>query len=346
MRAVVFESAGRVRVEDVDEPAIREPRDAIVRVTRAGICGSDLHFLHLKTPIEPGEVLGHEAVGVVESVGEDVGGIVPGDRVVVAFHIACGTCWFCRRGETGLCEDFRNLGAGAFSGGLAGAQAERVRVPNAEGNLLPVPPQIDDERAVFLGDVLTTGFYAASLLAPRPHETIAVVGAGPVGFCAVQSLRALGAERIAVLDREPDRLALAEAAGAIPIDVTARNPHMALAALTEDRGADAVLEAVGTLAAFETTVDVVRRGGRIVIAGIYAGETADVALGVYAARGLDLRFAGICPVHAFWERARDALVEDRVDPTPLISHRLPLEEATLGYELFDRHEATKVLLEP
>jgi threonine dehydrogenase-like Zn-dependent dehydrogenase len=346
MRAVVFEAAGHVRVDDVPDPTIREPRDAIVRVTRAGICGSDLHFLHLKTPIEPGEVLGHEAVGVVESVGHDVRGVAPGDRVVVAFHIACGTCWFCRHGETGLCEDFRNLGAGAFSGGLAGAQAERVRVPNADRNLLPVPTQIDDERAVFLGDVLTTGFYAATLVAPRPGETIAVVGAGPVGFCALQSLRALGAERIAVLDREPDRLALAEAAGAIPIDVTERNPQMSLAALTGDRGADAVLEAVGNLAAFETAIDVVRRGGRVVIAGIYAGESADVALGVYAARGLDLRFAGICPVHTFWERTRDVLVDGRVDPTPIISHRLPLEEASRGYDLFDRHEATKVLLEP
>jgi alcohol dehydrogenase len=346
MRAVVFEAEGRVRVDDVPEPAICEPRDAIVRVTRAGICGSDLHFLHLKTPIRPGEVLGHEAVGVVESVGQDVSAVASGDRVAVAFHIACGACWFCLHGETGLCEDFRNLGAGAFSGGLAGTQAERVRVPNAERNLLQVPSEIDDERAVFLGDVLTTGYYAASLVAPQPDETVAVVGAGPVGFCALQSLRALGAERIVALDREPDRLALAEATGAIPIDVAARNPHMALAALTEDRGADAVLEAVGSLAAFETAVDVVRRGGRIVIAGIYAGETAEVALGVYAARGLDVRFAGICPVHAFWERARDALVEGRVDPAPLVSHRLSLEDAARGYELFDRREATKVLLEP
>jgi threonine dehydrogenase-like Zn-dependent dehydrogenase len=334
MRAVVFEAVGRVRVDDVPAPVIREPRDAIVRVSRAGICGSDLHFLHLKTPIDPGEVLGHEAVGIVESVGEGVVAVAPGDRVVVAFHIACGDCWF------------RNLGAGAFSGGLAGTQAERVRVPNADLNLLPVPAEIDDERAVFLGDVLTTGLYAASLVAPAKDEMVAVVGAGPVGFCAAQSLRAFGAQRVAMLDREPDRLALAEAAGAIAIDVGARNAQMAIADLTDDRGADAVLEAVGSLAAFETAVDVVRRGGRVVIAGIYAGETADVALGVYAARGLDLRFAGICPVHAFWERARDALLDGRVDPLPLVSHRLPLDEAAHGYDLFDRRVATKVLLEP
>ncbi len=346
MRAVVFEAMGRVRVDEVADPEIREPGDAVVRITRSGICGSDLHFLHLKTPIEPGEVLGHEAVGVVESVGGAVVTRSPGDRVVVAFHIACGRCWFCRNGQTGLCEDFRNLGAGAFSGGLAGTQAERVRVPNADRNLLPVPPQLDDERAVFLGDVLTTGYYAATLVDPQPGETIAVVGAGPVGLCAVQSLRALGAERVVALDREPDRLALAEAGGAVPIDVAGRNPHMAVASLTADRGADGVLEAVGSLAAFETAVDVVRRGGRVVIAGVYAGETAEVALGVYAARALELRFAGICPVHSFWERARDALVEGLVDPLPLVSHRLPLAAAAEGYDLFDRHLATKVLLEP
>lgn len=346
MRAVVFEAEGRVAVAEVPDPAIEEPGDAVVRVTTAGICGSDLHFFHLKAPIDPGEVLGHEAVGVVDRVGEDVTAFAPGDRVVVAFHVTCGACWFCRRGETALCEDFRNLGAGAFSGGLAGTQAGLVRVPNADANLLSVPEGLDDEAALFLGDVLTTGFYGAALAAVAPGETLAVVGAGPVGICAIQAAVALGAERVVALDREPDRLSLAEAAGAVPVDVSARNPQMAVARMTDDRGADVVIDAVGHPAAYASAIDVVRRGGRVVVLGMYTGEVAEVALGVYWARALTVRFAGVTPVHAWWERARDELVVGRLDPRPLVSHRLPLEEAARGYELFDRREATKVLLSP
>jgi len=346
MRAVVFGSEGQVAVVDVPDPQLEGPRDAIVRVTTAGICGSDMHFVHLKAPIAPGEVLGHEAVGVIDEIGEGVTSFAVGDRVVVAFHIACGECWFCLRGETGLCEDFRNLGAGAFSGGLAGTQAERVRVPNADANLLRVPNDLDDDRAVFLSDVLTTGYYGASLAAVLPRETLAVVGAGPVGICTIQAARALGAERVVTLDREPDRLALAEAAGATPVDIAAKNATMALAAITEDRGADAVIDAVGHPVAFESAVDIVRRGGRVVVLGMYAGEVAEIALGVYWARALDVRFAGVCPVHAWWERTRDAMLGGRLDPRPLVSHRLPLEDAARGYDLFDRHEATKVLLRP
>jgi threonine dehydrogenase-like Zn-dependent dehydrogenase len=346
MRAVVFEAEGRVAVADLPDPVVEEPRDAVVRVTTAAICGSDLHFVHRKAPISPGEVLGHEAVGVVETIGDGVASVRPGDRVVVAFHAACGACWFCRRGETGLCEDFRNLGAGAFSGGLAGTQAERVRVPNADVNLLKVPDGLEDDRAVFLADVLTTGYYGATLAATSSDETLAVVGAGPVGICTIQAARALDAGRVVALDREPDRLALAEAAGAAPVDIGARNPTMALAEMTDDRGADVVVDAVGHPDAFESAVDLVRRGGRVVVLGMYAGEVAEVALGVYWARGLDVRFAGVCPVHAWWARARDALEAGELDPLPLVTHRLALEHAAEGYELFERHSAVKVLLSP
>src|SRR5581483_599714 len=157
MRAVVFEGIGRVAVRTVPDPELEEPTDAIVRVTTSAICGSDLHFLHGKAPLDPGETIGHEAVGVVEATGSQVERFRTGDRVVVAFDIACGRCWFCRRGETQLCEDVRNLGAGIFGGGLGGAQAELVRVPYAETNLLAVPSDLDDEGAMFLGATLTSG---------------------------------------------------------------------------------------------------------------------------------------------------------------------------------------------
>ena len=345
MRAVVFDAPGRVRVVDVPEPVLRERGDAIVRVTRTAICGSDLHLFHLKAPIDPGEILGHEAVGVVEAVDEGVTSVRPGDRVVVSFDIACGACWFCLRGETSLCEDFRNLGAGAFGGGLPGAQAELVRIPVADVNLLKLPDDLVDDHALFLGDVLTTGVYAASIAGIEPGDTVAVVGLGPVGSFAIQAARSLGAV-VYALDREDGRLALAARLGAVAVDVRAQNPQMALARVTGDRGADVVIEAVGTPDAYTTAIDVVRRGGTVVVVGMYAGEAVEMQLGVYWARGLTVRFAGICPVHSWWERALEEVRAGRIDPVSIVSHRLPLEEASTGYDLFDRREATKVVLVP
>ena len=346
MRAVVFAEAGLVRMDDVPEPELLEPTDAIVRVTRAAICGSDLHFFHLKAPVAPGDVMGLEAVGVIEAVGAGVDGFAPGDRVVVAFDIACGTCWFCRRGQSQLCEDSAILGGGTFGGDLPGTQAERVRVPWADTNLLTVPDEVSDDAAVFVGDVLTTGFYAASIAEARPDDVVAVLGMGPVGLLTVQALHALGVRAVLALDREPDRLALAEAFGATPVNIAERNAQTAVEGFTEGRGADIVLDAVGHPAAFESAIDVVRRGGRVVVVGMYAGETVELQLGVYWARALEVRFAGLCPVHAWWERAMAQVQAGAMDPLPLISHRLPLEEAPRGYDLFDRREATKVLLAP
>lgn len=346
MRAVVYRDAGRVELADVAEPELEDPGDAIVRITRTAICGSDLHFFHGKAPLDPGDVIGHEGVGVVDRVGSRVSGFAPGGRVVVAFDIACGDCWFCRKGQTSLCEDFRNLGAGVFGGGLAGTQAELVRVPNADVNLLAVPDDVDDEPAMFVGDALTTGLYTAGIAGIRAGDTVAVVGAGPVGYFTIQGARLHDPGTIVAIELEPSRLALAQGAGAITVNPTERNPQSAVYELTEGRGADVVIEAVGTTSGFETALQVVRRGGTVVVAGMYTSETYPAQLGVWWTRSLDLRFAGICPVHAWWERAMAELVAGRMDPMPLVSHRLPLEDAPSGYELFDSRRATKVVLVP
>jgi threonine dehydrogenase-like Zn-dependent dehydrogenase len=346
MRAVVFAGDGRVDVRDVPEPTLTGGGDAIVRVRLAAICGSDLHFLHGKAPLEPGDVVGHEAVGVVERVGDAVTRFRPGDRVVMAFHVACGRCWFCRTGQTQLCEEWRMLGAGLFGGDLPGAQAELVRVPVADVNLLALPDDVDDERAVFVGDVLTTAWYGASISEIRDGDTVAVVGAGPVGFLVARAALARGAGNVLSLDRLADRLELVERVGAQPIDVGARNASTAVDEVTDGRGADVAIDAVGHPDAFRTAIDVVRRGGRVTVVGMYAGERVDVQLGVWWARALDVRFGGICPVHAWWHEALAALRDGLLDPTPLISHRLPLEEAAEGFALFDAGRATKVLLRP
>ena len=346
MKAVVYEGVGRVAVGEVPDPAIEDPHDAIVRVAMAAICGSDLHFLHGKAPLDPGETMGHEAVGIVDQAGPDVKRFRPGERVVVAFNIACGECWFCRHGQTQLCEDFRNLGAGVFGGGLGGAQAELVRVPHSDVNLLSVPGDVEDERALFVGDVLTTGWYAVANSGADKGDLVAVVGVGPVGYFCIRAALAQGVRRVLALDREPHRLDLAAAAGAEPVDVRRRHPHTAAAEASGGRGADVVIEAVGTREAFETAVDVVRRGGEVTVVGMYAGESVDISLGVYWSRALRLSFTGVCPVHAWWERTMAAVRERTIDPLPLISHRMRLEEAAEGYRLFDERRATKVVLKP
>ncbi|MEX0833378.1 MAG: alcohol dehydrogenase catalytic domain-containing protein [Actinomycetota bacterium] len=346
MKAVVYRDVEKLEVADVPDPAIEESDDAVVRVTTAAICGSDLHFYHGKAPLSPGETIGHEGMGFVESVGPDVMGFKDGDRVVVAFDNACGKCWFCRKGQTQLCEDFRTLGAGAFGGSLGGTQAEFVRVPHADTNLLAVPEGMQDERALFVGDGLTTGYYAAGISGINARDTVAVVGAGPVGYFCIQSALLQGAGQVLAVDLEPDRLTLAEKAGATAINASERNPHTAVAEATEGRGADVVIEVVGTPSGFETAVDVVRRGGIVTIAGMYAGETIEIPLGPYWTRTLDLRFTGICPVHTWWDRAMAAVERGDIDPLPIISHTLPLADAPHGYELFDSHEATKVVLKP
>ncbi len=346
MRAVVFEDIGSVRVDDVPDPAIEEPGDVLIRLTAAAICGSDLHFFHGKAPLLPGEVLGHEGAGVVEEVGSEVTSVRPGDRVVAPFNIVCGDCWFCKRGQTSLCEDFRNLGAGEMGGGLGGTHAERLRVPNADRNLLKIPDGIEDERALFLGDILTTGYYAAAIAGIEPGDTVAVVGAGPVGFFAAQAARLHDPAKVLVLDMQQDRLDVVESLGLTPINVNERNPQTAVADHTEGRGADVVIEAVGSVPAFETAQEVVRRGGRICVIGWYVSESTELQLGIAWFRMLTFVFGGICPIQAWWDQALEAVADGKIDPLPIISHTLSLEEAPKGYELFDRREATKVLLKP
>ena len=346
MRAVVYQDVGALTVEDIPEPGTEEPTDAVVRITTAAICGSDLHFYTGKAPLLPGDQIGHEGVGVIEDIGSDVRGFERGDRVVVAFNNVCGECWFCRRGQTSLCEEFRNLGAGVLGGGLGGTQADLVRIPNASHNLLKVPDDMDDEHALFVGDILTTGFYGASIAGIREVDTVAVVGAGPVGFFAAQSARLHDPVAVLVLDLDANRLAIMEKMGFTTLNVNEVNPATAVAERTEGRGADVVIEAVGSVPALETSMDVVRRGGVVCVMGMYVSETMELQLGVAWSRMLRFVFGGLCPVHAWWEEAMRAVAEGKIDPMPIISHTLPLDEAPKGYDLFERREATKVVLKP
>jgi threonine dehydrogenase-like Zn-dependent dehydrogenase len=347
MRAILFEDVGSLRIGDYSEPSVTEPGDAIVRMTTAAICGSDLHLLEGRIPgMRPGTPIGHEIVGIVEQVGPDVTSVRPGDRVVASFQIACGRCWFCARGEFNRCDRLWSLGYGMFLGDLDGAQAELVRVPDADVNLHVVPEDLSDDQAVFAGDILTTAVYICELVGIREGDTVAVVGAGPVGLLTLMAARAYHPAEVFSVDVAAERLAFAEGLGAIAVNAGRVNPVVEIQRRTGDRGADVIIECVGLPPAFQTSLDAVRAGGTIGVIGVHTELSFEFPLGEAWRRGLTVKMGGTCNVQRYWDRALALMQDGTIDPTGLITHTLPLEEGVKGYALFASHEALKVLLKP
>src|ERR1700736_5449624 len=224
MRAVTFKAPGEVLVQEVPEPQIMHPADAIVRIEASGVCGSDLHIYHGRVQIEPGFTIGHEYVGTVTAVGAAVAEVAVGDRVLGCFQTACGRCFFCRRGWFHKCDSSRTFGHGATLGSLQGTQAELALVPNADLVLRRVPEGMSDDVALFAGDVMGTGYHSVVDSDLRPGDAAAVLGLGPVGLCAVQAARAVGAARVIAVDSVADRLRMAESFGALPVHLSEGDP--------------------------------------------------------------------------------------------------------------------------
>ena len=255
MKAVVFHGVGDIRLDEVPEPQLQAPTDAIVRITASAICGTDLHFVRgTMSGVEPGTVLGHEAVGVVEQVGKGVRNFRPGDRVVVPSTIACGYCSYCRAGYFAQCDNANPNGAGAgtsFFGGprMAGAfhglQAEKARIPHANVGLIKLADDISDDQAILLSDIFPTGYFGADLADIKPGRSVAVFGCGPVGQFAIASALLMGAGRVFAVDALPDRLEIARTQGAEVIDFGREDPVEALRSLTSGIGVDRVIDAVG-----------------------------------------------------------------------------------------------------
>src|SRR3954453_15450084 len=253
MKAVVYHGVGDIRLDDVGEPTIQEPTDAIVRLTASAICGTVLHFVRGTMPgTKEGRILGHEGVGVVEEIGQHVRNLVPGDRVVIPSTIACGTCSYCRAGYFAQCDRANPNGPGtAFfggpeeAGGFDGLQAERARIPFAHTGMVAVPDEVTDEQAILISDIFPTGWFGASLAEVGDGDTVVVFGAGPVGVFAVISARLKGAGRIIAVDQHPDRLDMARRAGAETIDFSAEDPIDAIRELTGGVGPDRAIDAVG-----------------------------------------------------------------------------------------------------
>lgn len=346
MRAVTWQGPEEVRVEEVPDPAIEAPDDVLLAVERTAICGSDLHVYRDEIPgVMPGTVLGHEFVGTVDEVGPEVGDLEPGDRVVGPFHVACGACPACRRRAFHQCEESAIYGYGMAFGDLTGAQAERLRVPHGDVNLRSVPEEVAPEAALFAGDILSTAFGAVRKGRLRPGETCAVIGCGPVGLLVVECARLFGASRVFGLDRVEARAAAAADRGAVPVHADDVDPVARVQELTDGEGADLVVEAVGGPETLQLAFDLVRGGGRISAVGVTAAETFDYPLMTSLVRDLTFRI-GVANVHREMDAVLELLGAGRVDPTRMVSHRLPLEEAPEGYRLFAERRATKVLLEP
>jgi threonine dehydrogenase-like Zn-dependent dehydrogenase len=343
VRAVVFAGEGKVRVDEIPDAHVVEEDDAVVRITRSAICGSDLHLLDGKTPgMRVGSVIGHEFVGTIL---EAPSGFEEGQRVLGSFLIACGTCSHCSARRFNLCSSRRALGLGTLTGDLDGAQADLVRVPNAQLNLKPLDgalAALGDEAALFSGDVLTTGFYGASLAGAGKGDLVCVLGAGPIGIFTAQAALASGA-RVVLLDIDPHRVEAARQLG-LDAHVSGEAPHETLTSAAGSL-ADAVVEAVGSIAAFKTSMRLARDGGRVVVLGVYGAERVDLSMGMAWIRGLDIVFSGMANIHAHWDEALAATMQGQVEPTGIITHRLPLERAEEGYELFASREATKVVFE-
>ncbi len=346
MRALTWHGPRDVRVETVDDPRIEAPTDVIVRVLSTAICGSDLHVYHDREKgQDPGTVMGHEFVGQVADVGRAVRGLESGVLVVSPFSTSCGACFYCERGLTARCERGAVYGWVSRGVGLQGAQAEYVRVPLADATLVRVPGGLSADDALLAGDVLSTGWFCATSAGAGAGRIAAVVGCGPVGALGALAARELGCERVLAIDRVPERLALAQRFGAEPVDFSRVDPVEAVRAATGGRGADCVLECVGSPQATRLAVDLARPGATIAAAGVHTEST--FAFSPVEAYDKNLTYvAGRCSARAGLEAMLVRLAERRWELAALVSHRLELADAVRGYDLFDRklEGCTKVLL--
>jgi threonine dehydrogenase-like Zn-dependent dehydrogenase len=350
MKAITFHGVGDVRCEDVGDPRIVDPTDVVLRITTSAVCGSDLHQYHGRGGglVERGAVMGHEFMGVVEEAGPAVSAVRRGDRVVVPFSVSCGRCEWCRQRLPTQCTTTgRAVFGGRFGTVFPGGQAERIRVPFADHLCEKVPAEMGDEDAIFLGDILSTGFVCAEGGGIRPGDTVAVFGAGPVGLLALQSAQLFGPARLFSVDRVDYRLALAEEFGAEPVDLDRGDPAEQLRRLTGGRGPDVVLECVGHETPFVQAIQAVRPGGTVSSVGVYVEPSLGFPAREAFFKDLTLKM-GICNARNYIAPLLPLVHRGKLRPARIITHRMRLAEAPRGYAIFDRKEdrAIKVMLAP
>jgi len=345
MRAATFHGPGDIRVESVPEPQVTTPTGALIRVTHTAVCGSDLWFYRGESDREVPSRVGHEPMGIVEEVGDDVVSVEPGDRVLAPFFISCGRCEFCRKGLHTSC-----VNQDSWSGENGGAQGEYVRCPEADGTLVRVPDRhADDEdtlRSLLpLTDVMGTGHHAAVNAGVEAGSTCAVIGDGAVGLCGVLAANRLGAERIIAMGHHEDRLAIAEAFGAT--DLVSERGETAIERVTEltNGGVNHVLECVGATSSMETAIGVARPGGTVGYVGVPHGLGDGLDLSPFFRANVTLQ-GGVAPVRAYAEELMADVLQGTLDPSPVFTKTVDLDGVPEGYEAMDNREAVKVLVKP
>ncbi len=379
MKAMAYHGPGDIRVENKPDPRIEHPNDVILRVTKTAICGSDLHLYRGLIPdTRVGHTFGHEFTGVVEEVGPDVRSLRRGDRVVVPFNISCGACHFCKKELYGLCENTNpnsEVASGVFgyshtTGGYDGGQAEYVRVPFADVGPMKIPDDMDDEDVLFLTDIFPTGYQAAEMGEIKGGETVVVFGCGPVGLFAQKSAWLMGAGRVIAVDQYPDRLAFAREYNNVETvnfrEVGDIISH--LKEMTGGRGPEVCIDAVGLEAdgsmmhdflgrilmvqagsptVIEWAINVVQKGGNVVLIGVYGPPWNLVPIGTAMNKGLTLRMAQ-CNTKRYMPHLLEHIREGRVDAKGLISHRFALDEIPEAYKMFAGKQdgCRKVVLTP
>lgn len=389
MRALAWHGKHDVRVDTFDDPEILNPRDAIIKVTATAICGSDLHLYDGYIPtMQAGDILGHEFMGEVVETGSH-STLEKGQKVVVPFTIACGNCYHCNKHQYSACDnglpaDNQDIaqtlygqpmsglfGYSHMTGGYSGGQAEYARVPFSDVGPIVIPDGVEDEKVLFLSDILPTGWMAAENAEIEPGDIVAVWGCGPVGLFAVQSAFLMGAERVIAIDHFPHRLELARGFGAETINFEESAVYEALMEMTGGIGPDAVIDSVGLEAhgffvdnvidqikkstflgtdrthSIRQAIIACRKGGRVSMPAVYGGFVDKFPLGAFMEKGLTLR-TGQTYVQHYMPALLNAILEGKIDSTFLISHRLDLERAPDGYKMFhdNQNEVTKVVLKP
>jgi threonine dehydrogenase-like Zn-dependent dehydrogenase len=388
MKATCWYGKKDVQVVDVPNPKILNQRDAIVKISSTAICGSDLHLYNGFIPtMEKGDILGHEFMGEVVEVGREVKKLRVGDRVVVAFPISCGSCFFCRRELYSLCENsnpnawmaeqlFGHSPAGIFgyshlTGGFAGGQAEYVRVPFADLGTIKIENGFTDEQVLFLSDIFPTGYMAAEACNIAPGDTVAIWGCGPVGQFAIRSAFLLGAERVIAIDRIPERLQMARDGGAETINYEESDVYDVLMQMTGGRGPDCCIDAVGLEAhtpgplfaydrikqamMLETGRPIVlreailacRNGGTVSVPGVYGGFVDKIPMGAVVNKALTIK-SGQTHVQRYFRPLLQRIENGDIDPSFVVTHRLKLDDAAIGYDMFNhkQDDCIKIVMRP
>lgn len=375
MKAIVYEGVKDVRVEQVEDPVLKNDDDIIIKVTSTAICGSDLHLIHGRVPaLKPGYILGHETMGIVEEAGKGVTSVKKGDRVIVPFPVACGQCFFCEHGHYSQCDRSNPngeagglLGYSDAYGGYAGGQAEYLRVPYANVGPVKVPEELTDEQVLFLTDILPTSRWATEIGGVKPGDTVAVLGCGPVGLLTIKWCILLGAKRIIAVDSVKYRLKHAKSYGVEVMDFEEyENTGMEIKEMTHG-GADVVIDCVGmdgkmsviekmeaamklqagSKSAIEIASEAVRKCGTVAMVGVYGGRYNTFPLGNFFSRNITLKM-GQCPAQGYVRPILDLIRAGKFDPTDIITHTLKLKDGSYAYSIFDNKEDSciKVVLKP